>query len=147
MRVMLQRVRNASVEIDSEIISSIKIGLLLFLGIERGDGDKDIDYLVKKVSRLRIFEDEKGKLNLSIMDIKGEILIVSQFTLLADCRKGNRPSFDRAERPERAKELYERFIQGIKNLGIPAKSGIFGASMKIHLINDGPVTIMIDSAE
>lgn len=147
MIALVQRVSNASVEVDSVTISSIGRGLLVFIGAEKGDSEKDIDYLVRKVSQLRVFEDESGKLNYSIKDISGEILVVSQFTLMADCRKGNRPSFEKAERPERAKNLYELFIEKLKDTEIPVKTGVFGASMKIHLINDGPVTILIDSRE
>lgn len=147
MIALIQRVSNASVEVGSEIISSIGRGLLVFLGSEKGDSEKEVDYLVRKVSQLRIFEDKDGKLNHSVKDISGEILVVSQFTLMADCRKGNRPSFERAERPERAKALYELFIEKLKNSEIPVKTGIFGASMRIHLVNDGPVTVIIDSGE
>ncbi len=145
MIVLIQRVRSASVEVDSKIVSSINRGLLVFVGVEKGDSEGDIDYLVKKVCQLRVFEDDMGKLNYSVKDINGEVLVVSQFTLLADCRKGNRPSFDRAENPERAKKLYETFIEKLKLAGIPVASGIFGASMKVNLTNDGPVTIIVDS--
>lgn len=147
MKALIQRVDRAEVTVDSEIISSIGKGILVFLGIKKGDTEKDIDYLVKKISQLRIFEDEKGKINLSLQDVKGEILVVSQFTLCADCRRGNRPSFDMAERPEIAKSLYEQFVAKIRELGISVSTGIFGASMKISLINNGPVTIMLESKE
>lgn len=147
MKALIQRVDRAEVTVDSEIISSIGKGILVFLGIKKGDTEKDIDYLVKKISQLRIFEDEKGKINLSLQDVKGEILVVSQFTLCADCRRGNRPSFDMAERAEIAKSLYEQFVAKIRELGISVSTGIFGASMKISLINNGPVTIMLESKE
>lgn len=145
MRILIQRVSSASVRVDSETVSSIGRGLLVFLGVEKGDSEKDIEYLVKKVSQLRVFEDEKGKLNYSVKDIRGEILIVSQFTLIADCRKGNRPSFERAERHEKARALYDLFIKRLEFTGTPVKSGSFGATMKVHLVNDGPVTIIIDT--
>ncbi len=145
MIVLIQRVSNASVEVSSKMVSSIGRGLLLFIGIEKEDSDDDIEYLVRKVSQLRVFEDGNGKLNYSVKDINGEVLVVSQFTLLADCTKGNRPSFERAEAPERARELYERFIERLKLTGLSVASGLFGASMKVNLTNDGPVTIIIDS--
>ncbi len=142
---LIQRVSNASVEVSSKTVSSIGKGLLVFIGIEKGDTDEDIEYLIRKVSQLRVFEDGSGKLNYSVKDINGEILVVSQFTLLADCTKGNRPSFEKAEAPQRARELYEKFIKKLKLTGVSVASGIFGASMKVNLTNDGPVTIIIDS--
>lgn len=145
MIALIQRVNNASVEVNSKVVSSIGKGLLVFIGIEKGDSDEDIEYLVRKISQLRIFEDEKGKFNYSVKDIGGDMLVVSQFTLLAQCRKGNRPSFEMAEAPERAKELYEKFIEKLKLAEVTVASGIFGASMKVHLTNDGPVTIIVDS--
>lgn len=149
MIALIQRVNSASVSINLPEgvvpFSSINKGMLVFLGIEKGDSEADIDYLIKKITQLRIFEDERGRLNYSIKEVEGEILVVSQFTLLGDCRKGNRPSFERAEGPERAKELFEKFIERLKLSGIPVASGIFGASMKVSLINEGPVTIIIDS--
>jgi len=135
----------AEVQIDGKIYSKTNKGLLIFLGIENGDTEKDIEYLVRKVPHLRIFEDSQEKMNLSTLDIKGEILVVSQFTLSADCRRGNRPSFDSAEEPAKAKDIYMRFIEGLRESGLKIETGDFGAYMQVHLINDGPVTIMIDS--
>lgn len=135
----------AEVQIKGKIYSKINKGLLIFLGIENGDTEKDIEYLVRKVPHLRIFEDSQEKMNLSTLDIKGEILVVSQFTLSADCRRGNRPSFDSAEEPAKAKDIYMRFIEGLRESGLKIETGDFGAYMQVHLINDGPVTIMIDS--
>ncbi len=145
MKALIQRVKMAEVLIDGKIYSKTNKGLLIFLGIENGDTEKDIEYLVRKVPHLRIFEDSQEKMNLSTLDIKGEILVVSQFTLSADCRRGNRPSFDSAEEPAKAKDIYMRFIEGLRESGLKIETGDFGAYMQVHLINDGPVTIMIDS--
>lgn len=145
MKALIQRVSKASVEIDGRTISAIEKGILIFLGIEKGDTTSELDYLVKKISSLRIFEDSQGKMNLSVQDINGEALVVSQFTLAADCRKGNRPSFDNAEEPARAKEMYLRFIEEVKRTGIKTVSGDFAAYMQVHITNDGPVTIMLET--
>lgn len=145
MKALIQRVKQAHVDIEGKTVGKISEGILLFLGIEKGDTESDIEYLVKKVSALRIFEDENKKMNLSLQDINGEILVVSQFTLSADCRKGNRPSFDKAEVPEKAKEMYLKFIEKLNGKGIKVQTGEFAAFMQIHLINNGPVTILIDS--
>ena len=145
MKALIQRVKMAEVQIDGKIYSKTNKGLLIFLGIENGDTEKDIEYLVRKVPHLRIFEDSQEKMNLSTLNIKGEILVVSQFTLSADCRRGNRPSFDSAEEPAKAKDIYMRFIEGLGESGLKIETGDFGAYMQVHLINDGPVTIMIDS--
>lgn len=145
MKALIQRVKQAHVEIKGKTIGRISEGILLFLGIEKGDTESDIEYLVKKVSGLRIFEDENRKMNLSLQDINGEILVVSQFTLSADCRKGNRPSFDKAEVSEKAKEMYIKFIRRLTEKGLKVQTGEFAAFMEIHLINNGPVTILIDS--
>jgi len=147
MKVLLQRVTSASVEINGQVTGKIDRGLVVFLCAVKGDGDKDIDYLVRKVSQLRIFDDDQGKMNMSVRDIHGAILVVSQFTLAAATRKGNRPSFDNVEALDRAKELYAEFIQRLKNACIPVQTGMFAAMMAVSLINDGPVTIWLDSQE
>ena len=146
MRTVIQRVQHASVTVDSSIISSIGQGLLLLLGIEAADTEEDIQWLCRKVLGLRIFDDEQGIMNRSIMDINGEILMVSQFTLLASYKKGNRPSWIRAAGHEHAIPMYERFVAVLsEGLGKPVSKGIFGAEMQIELINDGPVTIWMDT--
>ena len=146
MRIVLQRVTEANVKINESIKGSIDKGLLLFLGIEAEDSEEDINWLVQKVSNLRIFEDENGKMNLSVKEIEGEVLVISQFTLFASTKKGNRPSFIKAAKPEIAIPLYEQFLQKIKSVSnLKVESGEFGADMKVSLCNDGPVTILIDS--
>lgn len=146
MKILIQRVGHASIEVEHKMHAQIKSGLLIFLGIEKEDDSSDVDYLVGKSAALRIFNDLDGKMNLSVQDVGGEALIISQFTLHASTKKGNRPSYVKAARPEHAIPLYEYFIQKM-NLELPekVKSGVFGADMKIQLLNDGPVTIMIDS--
>lgn len=147
MRAVIQRVRQASVSIENQIVGEIRAGFVVLLGIHENDNEADVDYLIRKISKMRIFEDDQGKMNLDIHTIKGSILSISQFTLFADTKKGNRPSFVQAARPEKAIPLYERFNQGIEAAGIPIATGKFGADMQISLINDGPVTIIIDSKE
>ena len=141
----MQRVSSANVEVEGELIGEISKGLLVFLGIGEEDESKDSDYIFDKIMGLRIFEDEKGKMNLSIQDIEGEILVISQFTLYGDVRRGKRPSFSKAAHPETAKKFYKNFIEKAKALGINTEEGIFGAHMDVSLVNDGPVTILIDS--
>lgn len=146
MRVVIQRVEKASVEIESDVYSSINKGLLVLLGVEHSDTSEDIDWLCGKISRLRLFDDEKGVMNLSVCDIAGEVLLVSQFTLYAKTKKGNRPSYIDAAPPEIAIPLYNLFIEKLSSeLKSEVKKGKFGAMMKVQLINDGPVTIIIDS--
>ncbi len=144
MKGLIQRVKSASVKIDGDIFSQINNGFLILLGVEKGDSKVNADKLAEKVSKLRIFEDENDKMNLSIQDVSGEILVVSQFTLAGDCKKGTRPSFDKAELPQRANELYEYFVSKLKEYNIPTKTGKFGAMMDVELINDGPVTFMLE---
>lgn len=146
MRIVLQRVKEASVTIDGQVKSSIGFGLLLLLGIETEDNQEDVDWLCKKVLELRIFSDADGKMNLSVQDVGGDIIVVSQFTLHANVKKGTRPSFIRAARPEVAIPLYEKFVQQLEQLsGKKIGTGEFGADMKVALLNDGPVTIILDS--
>lgn len=144
MKALIQRVKKASVTIENELYSQISAGMLVFLGVEKGDTQENADKLADKLSKLRIYEDENEKMNLSILDTKGEMLIVSQFTLCGDCKKGTRPSFDKSAPPQIANELYEYFIKKIKELNIPCQTGKFAASMDIELINDGPVTFMVE---
>ena len=145
MRVVIQRVSEASVTINDAIKGKINTGFLILLGIGHEDTNEDIEWLTQKITNLRVFSDEEGKMNLSILDIKGEILLISQFTLFASTKKGNRPSFIQSAKPEIAIPLYEKFIESIKDFGIKVSTGIFGADMKVSLTNDGPVTIIIDS--
>ncbi|MBO0480855.1 D-aminoacyl-tRNA deacylase [Candidatus Enterococcus courvalinii] len=145
MRAVIQRVSRAAVTINGQEIGKINQGLLILLGIHETDTQNDVDYLVKKIAQMRIFEDEQGKMNTSIEDIGGQILSISQFTLFADTKKGNRPSFIAAARPETAIPLYEAFNTGLKQRGIPVSTGKFGEDMDVSLVNDGPVTIVIDS--
>ncbi len=145
MKAVLQRVKKASVSVDGQQISHIGMGMLIFLAIEKNDVEGDADYLSSKILSLRIFEDENGKMNRSICEIKGELMAVSQFTLLADCRRGNRPSFDRAAHPKLALKLYNYFIERLsKNSKLIVKTGKFAAKMEVCLINDGPVTIILN---
>lgn len=145
MRVVVQRVKKASVSIDGEVYNKINSGFLVLLGISSTDSKQDVDYLVKKVCNLRIFSDENDKMNLSLKDTKGELLIISQFTLYGDCTQGNRPSFIQAAKPDIAIPLYEYFIEECKKQIEIVKTGSFGKDMKVELLNDGPVTIIIDS--
>ena len=145
MRAVVQRVSKASVTIDQQEVGKIDQGLVILLGIHEKDTQDDVDYLVKKIAQMRIFEDEQGKMNRSVEDVEGQILSVSQFTLFADTKKGNRQSFISAARPETSIPLYEAFNEGIRNRGITVATGQFGADMAVSLINDGPVTIIIDS--
>jgi D-aminoacyl-tRNA deacylase len=145
MRVVLQRVREASVEVDGKIVGQIGPGLLVFLGVGKGDSEHDAIFLADRVLGLRIFEDSAGKMNLSVRDVQGEILVVSQFTLYGNTLKGRRPSFDAAAPQDQARVLYELFLQELRRSGLKVESGIFGARMKVSLVNDGPVTFIVES--
>lgn len=148
MKVVVQVVKNASVSVDNELVSKIDKGLLLFVGISNDDTFEIVDKMIKKIVNLRIFSDENGKTNLSVNDVNGEIMVVSQFTLYADCKKGNRPSFINAGAPDHANKLYKYMLDKIdKDYGIKPGHGIFGADMKVSLLNDGPFTIILDSKE
>lgn len=145
MRAVVQRVKESSVKADDQIISQISGGLLVLLGVAQADRLVDADYLANKISNLRIFEDEYGKMNRSLLETGGEMLVVSQFTLLGDCRKGRRPSFGGAAEPAKANELYEHFIDQVRSLGISVETGRFRAIMDVALVNDGPVTLILES--
>lgn len=147
MRAVIQRVSEAEVVVDHQVVGKIDTGLLILLGITDSDDENDIDWLTSKILNLRIFNDSSGKMNLSIKDIDGQILVISQFTLFASTKKGNRPSFTRSAKPNIAISLYEKFIQSFTEKGYTPEEGIFGADMKVSLINDGPVTITIDTKE
>ena len=146
MRVVIQRVANASVTVEAKVVAEIQKGLLVFVGIEEADSQEDLDWLVTKITQLRIFNDENEVMNLSVQDIDGDVLVVSQFTLHAATKKGNRPSYIKAAKPDIAIPMYERFVKTLESkLGKKVPTGIFGADMKVLLLNDGPVTIQIDS--
>ncbi|WP_347839332.1 D-aminoacyl-tRNA deacylase [uncultured Draconibacterium sp.] len=148
MRIVIQKVKEASVTVEKEKIAAIKYGLLILVGIENEDNADDIDYLVKKATQLRIFDDENGVMNRSVKDVNGEVIVVSQFTLQASTKKGNRPSYIRAAKPDFSVPMYEKFVAAIENaLGKKVGTGKFGAMMQVALINDGPVTIVIDSKQ
>lgn len=144
MKIVVQRVKNTSVTIDDKLYSHIDAGMLILFSAEKGDTEDKLDWIANKIMSLRFFEDENGKMNKSIRDVNGDIMVVSQFTLAADCKKGTRPSFDKAENPENAKQLYEKFISILKEEGLNVQTGVFAAMMQVSLINDGPVTFVIE---
>jgi len=145
MRALVQRVKSAAVSVDKKVVSEIGDGLLVLLGIKYDDTRKDTDYIMRKIVNLRVFLDEEGKINKSISDISGEILLVSQFTLYGDCSKGNRPSFIEAMPPQKAAVFYQECVQKLKEIYPQVKEGIFGANMQVNLVNDGPITILLES--
>ena len=147
MKAVLQRVTDAQVRVQGTVTGEIKKGFLIFLGVEEGDSQRDAFCLAEKITGLRIFTDSEGKMNLSLREIGGSLLVVSNFTLYADCRKGKRPSFTKAEKPQTAEKLYEYFLQITAEKGIEVQKGIFGADMQVSLVNDGPVTLILDSKE
>jgi len=145
MRAVLQRVSSARVTVGGETVGAIGAGLMVLLGVEAGDGPDDVRYLAEKTAGLRIFEDEGGKMNLAVAEAGGAVLVVSQFTLLADCRKGRRPGFSRAAPPEEADTLYRQFVERLQQMGLEVATGVFQADMDVHLVNNGPVTMLLDS--
>jgi D-tyrosyl-tRNA(Tyr) deacylase len=147
MRAVVQRVRKAKVEVSNRHVADIQNGLLVYLGIHKSDGAQDVEYIVEKIAGLRVFDDAEGKMNLDLPQINGEILLISQFTLYGDCRKGRRPSFSEAAPPEMAKMIYESVISGCQSKGIRVKTGMFRETMQVHSVNDGPVTLLLDSAK
>lgn len=147
MRALVQRVSHAQVEVEREVVGKVGCGLLILLGVTESDTEDEMQFLAQKVSKLRIFNDDAGKMNLSLLDAGGAALVVSQFTLYADATRGNRPSYIKAARPEQAEALYQRFAQALSEKGIETATGVFGADMKVSLLNDGPVTLWLDTAE
>ena len=145
MRAIVQRVKSANVQIDGQLVAEIESGLLIFLGVSIDDQQSDIDYLVRKIANLRIFRDDDLRMNKSLLDVGGQALVVSQFTLYGDCRKGRRPNFSQAAKPEKAHQLYQVFVNQLLQLGIDVKTGVFQATMEVELTNDGPITILLDS--
>ena len=145
MRAVVQRVKNSSVSVQGETVGKIGKGLLILLGVGHNDTEADASYLVAKVIGLRVFEDEQDKMNLSVQDIDGSVLVVSQFTLFGDCRRGRRPSYSEAARPEEAVRLYNKFVEELRSLGLTVATGVFQAHMQVEIVNDGPVTLMLDS--
>jgi D-tyrosyl-tRNA(Tyr) deacylase len=145
MRAVIQRVSRAQVEVAETVVGQIQTGLLVLLGVQQGDGERDLAYLVDKTLGLRIFPDAQAKMNRSVQDVGGSLLVVSQFTLLGDCRKGKRPSFLQAAPPDVAQQLYERFVAAVRQQGVPVATGVFQADMQVTLCNSGPVTIILDS--
>jgi D-tyrosyl-tRNA(Tyr) deacylase len=146
LKAVIQRVGAASVKVDAKTAGQIGQGILVLLGVEKGDGERDATWLAEKIANLRIFEDDKGKMNLSVREIGGELLAVSQFTLAGNCAKGRRPSFDSAAPPEEANRLYEYFVGKLRELGLPVETGVFQAMMQVSLVNDGPVTFILESS-
>jgi len=145
MRAIVQRVKSANVQIDGQLVAEIESGLLIFLGISVDDQQSDIDYLIRKIANLRIFRDDDLRMNKSLLDVGGHALVVSQFTLYGDCRKGRRPNFSQAAKPEKAHQLYQVFVNQLLQLGVDVKTGVFQATMEVELTNDGPITILLDS--
>lgn len=145
MRAVVQRVTEGDVTVENQITGSIEAGYVVLLGVEDTDTEKDADYLAEKIVGLRVFEDDEDKMNLSLQDVGGQMLVVSQFTLLADARKGRRPNFVKAARPDKAKKLYDHFVRRVKEMGIPVAEGVFQTHMLVRIHNDGPVTILLDS--